>query len=281
MKHGWLAPMALVLVSSAVPLVQVGLDRSAPPRQTLLLTHRELMVGWTGDENSGVTLTWSWATPPDLDSLSRERLTALGISCGHELYQCNSGRGHRGWMVVGVDPDRWRGAIDSLRVRIDSNHRSGLPDSIADRRIHELVSRMKELVLYTSRLTMDAVGQDPAALAAEWNDGKHLVLAAVFHASRQTWPRDTLPGEKPLYHIYAEPVASSLYLPAQWAAAVEDTIGTLQRGYGERQQMYEVTVAVGRWWLPRVLEVVRLPDPKWPIDSLEWRVPGTSGRGSK
>ena len=267
--------------ASGVPLVQVGLDHSAPPRQTLLLTHRELMVGWSGDENSGVTLTWSWATSPDLDSLPRERLLALGISCGHEPYQCNSGRGHRGWMVVGVDPDRWRGAIDSTRAEIDSIQHSALPDSVADLRIRLLVDRLKQLELYSSRLKLDAVGQDPAALAAEWNDGKHLVLAAVFHASRQTWPRDTLPGEKPLYQIHAEPVPSSLYLPSQWAAAVEDTIGTLPRGYGERQQMYEVTVAVGRWWLPRVLEVKRLPEPRWPIDSLEWRVPGTNGRESK
>ena len=79
MKRGWMVLSALVLVASGVPLVQVARDRAGAPRATLVLSHRELMPGWNHDENSGVTVNWSWATVPRVDSLTRGQLDSLGI----------------------------------------------------------------------------------------------------------------------------------------------------------------------------------------------------------
>ena len=260
MKRGRQALVALVLLSSGVPLVQVLYDRSSAPRQMLTLSHREMMMGWNRDENSGETLGWSWATPPELDSVSAQELAALRISCQDESYTCRTGSGRRGWMVVELDYARWQGAIDSLKARIDSTRSIVPSDSLTDRTLRELVGRMEQLVLRTSRLRMVAVGRDPTALAAQWNDSTHLVLPARFTAYRNVWPRDSLDRREPNYRLHAEPVPSVLYVPARWTDALADTLGT-------RQQMFEVEVVVGQRWLPRVTLVEKLPDPKLPIDT--------------
>lgn len=259
MKRGWQALVALVLFASAVPLVQAWLDRRGEPRGTLQLTHRELMVGWNRDENSGETLVWSWISAPDLDSVPEEQLATLGIRCRRSMYNCSTGSGRRGWMVVGLDLERWNAAIDSLQHIIDSVRADPAPDSLVKHKLIDLDGRMTELTLRTSRLHMVAIGTDPNALAAEWGDGQHLILAAKLDAYRNTWPRDTLPGERPLFRVHAEPLPSALYVPARWAEGVRDTIGT-------RQQMYEATVVVGRRWLPRVVEVKQVAAPEWRTD---------------
>jgi hypothetical protein len=259
MKRGWEALAALVIISSAVPLAQVAFDRNGTPRGSLTLTHREMMVGWSRDENSGETLIWSWATSPDLDSVPAHELPALGLHCGERtVYECGYGNGRRGYMVVGLDLGRWQASIDSLKMRIDSVRAIVPADSLTDLSLRGMVGQMEQLVLRTSRLRMQAIGQDPAALAAAWNDGAHLVLAAELTAYRNVWPRDSLDRTAPHYRVHAEPLPSALYVPARFAEAVRDTVGT-------RNEMYQVEVVVGRRWLPRVTMAEKLPDPKLPI----------------
>ncbi len=259
MKRGWMVLGALVLVASGVPLTQVALDRGAAPRGTLALTHRELIVGWNGDENSGVSLTWSWAKPPQLDSISLAELVPLGVTCTGHRYECGFSGGRRGWMVVGVDTTMWDGQIAGVRHEIDSIRASGLPDSAAGLALRQRVDRLKQLVLYTSRLTLAAVGQDPDHLVRQWNDGKHLVLAATIHVYRDGWPTDTLPGHTPTFRVYAEPLPSSLYVPVEFAPALKDSVGT-------RLNLYDATIAVGSRWLPRVADVKRVAAPEWSAD---------------
>jgi hypothetical protein len=259
----WIAPVAVALLSSAYPLMQVELDHTAPPRLTLQLSQRELFESFQRDENSGVTLTWNWAMPPELDSVPRRELAALGITCSRDGYECSRGRKRRGWVVVGLDTLRSQHAIEFARQELDSIAHLPIPDSVRKLQVQSYISRIDQLVLHTSRLVLVAVGDDPEALAAKWNDGAHLVLAARVNAWRVSWPSDTLPGQEPIYSVYAEALPPALYVPREWAGLVRDSV---RYGYG--QQLYRVTVGIGGRWLPRVLEIIPDPSPATQADSL-------------
>ena len=257
----WILPAAVAILSSAWPLVQVELDHSAPPRQTMQFTQRELMLGYQGDENTGAQLTWSFSGASQLDSVPRTALAGLGIVCERDEYACSSGSRRRGWVVIGLDTLQRPPLVDSLRHRLDSL--LGLPpgDSTRIRGVPALMSQLDYQLLHTSRLRMVAVGSDAAKLAAEWNDGAHLVLAARLDAYRISWPADTLPGRQPFYSVSATPLPMSLYLPRAWAGMVRDSMG-----YGRK--LYRVTIGIGGGWLPRVLEVLPDPSPRTEADSI-------------
>lgn len=259
----WIAPVAVALLSSAYPLMQVELDHAAPPRQTLQLSQRELYESFQRDENSGVTLTWKWAMPPELDSVPRHDLAALGITCTRDGYECAMGRKRRGWVVVGLDTVRTQQDIEFQRHELDSIAHLAVPDSIRQAQVRDFMSRMDQLVLHTSHLVLVAVGDDPETLAARWNDGAHLVLAARVTAWRQSGPHDTLPGQEPFYSVYAEPLPTRLYVPHEWAGLVQDSTR-----YEDGQRLYRVTVGIGGRWLPRVLEIIPDPSPATLGDSL-------------
>lgn len=257
----WILPAAVAVLSSAYPLVLAELDHSAPPRQTMQFTQRELYLGYQGDENSGAQLTWSFAWGSQLDSVPRTALAGLGILCERDDYACSSGSRRRGWVVVGLDTLRRSPITDTLVSRLDSLLRLAPTDSVRIRGLREVMSQLDYQLLHTSRLRMVAVGSDAAKLAAAWNDGAHLVLAARLDAYRISWPADTLPGHEPFYRVSATLLPSSLYLPRPWSAMAFDSLG-----YG--RQLYRVTVAVGGSWLPRVLEVLPDPIPATQADSL-------------
>lgn len=257
----WLLPSAVAVLASAYPLVQVELDHAAPPRQTMQFSQRELMVGYQGDENSGTQLTWSFAWGSQLDSVPRSALAGLGIVCERDAYDCSSGSRRRGWVVVGLDTRRRQPLADTLRARLDSLLRLAPSDSVRIRGLPMALSQLDYQLLHTSRLTMVAVGGDAEKLAAEWNDGAHLVLAARLNAYRISWPADTLPGRTAYYSVSATPLPMSLYLARPWAGMVRDSLG-----YG--RQLYRVTVGIGRGWLPRVLELLPDESPRTLADSL-------------
>jgi hypothetical protein len=250
MTRGWMLLGGLVLASSAVPLTQVALDRHGAPRATMTLSQRELTVGWIRDENSGVTVNWTWAMPPFVDSLTRDQVDSIGARCPGIGYDCDGRSGTRGWIVVGLDTVAWQRSLDSARTALES---AGLPaagDSTAKRRHDEAQARFDQLDRYTSRLRMVAVGRDPYALLARWNDGKHLVLPARLWVFRETYPRADLPGETPRFSIHADPWPTTLHVPVEWTGPLRDPPGA-------REPRYDVTVSVGSRWLPSVVGIFR------------------------
>ncbi|HVX89303.1 MAG TPA: DUF4824 family protein [Gemmatimonadales bacterium] len=254
MRHGWAYLTGLVALASAVPLAQVMVDRSAPPRMTLRLSQREFIRAWREDENTGEALSWSWYRPPEIDSVPTAALAEMGIRCEEARYDCGLRAARAGWMVVAIDTVGWRAGVDSAQHALDSVRALVPQDSEAVRNGRDKESVLWQRTWYQSRLVMVDAGRDPDALAAKWSDGAHLVLRARLTASRISYPRDTLPGEVAYYRVHGEPMPSLLYLPAPWAPVVRDS--TL-RGSWDRNARYEVVVGVGRGWLPRVLEVTR------------------------
>lgn len=252
MTRGWMVLVGLVLVASGVPIAQAFVDRAGGPRQTLVLSNRELMRGWDRDENSGVTVSWSWAQPPNIDSLTRPQLDSLGVHCPGSGYDCDSRSGTRGWIAVGLDTVEWQRSVDSVHSLLDSIGTPAPGDTATKRRHDEAAARLSQLQFYTSRLRMVGVGRDPEVLAATWNDGKHLIIRARLWVYRQTYPQADRPGVLPLFSVNATPLPGELYVPVEWASAVTDTTGT-------REHLYAVTVAVGKGWLPRVTEVRPIP----------------------
>ena len=248
MMRGWMVLAGLVLVASGVPLAQAFVDRAGAPRETLVLSNRELMRGWDRDENSGVTVAWSWAQAPNVDSLTRPQLDSLGVRCPGTGYDCEARSGTRGWIAIGLDTVQWQRSVDSARRVLDSIGTPAPGDSAAKRRHDDASSRLSQLEFHTSRLRMVGVGRDPEVLAATWNDGKHLIIRARLWVYRQTYPRADRPGEPALFSVNATPSPGQLYVPVEWTRAVTDTSNA-----GE--PLYSVTVAVGKGWLPRVTEV--------------------------
>jgi hypothetical protein len=248
MTRGWTVLVGLVLAASGVPLLQAFVDRGGAPRQTLILSNRELMRRYGRDENSGVQVTWSWGTSPNVDSLTRHQLDSLGIRCPGTGYDCDARSGTRGWIAVGLDTVEWQRSVDSVRRVLDAIGTPVEGDSAAKRRHDEATSRLDQLEFYTSRLRMVGVGRDPEVLAATWNDGKHLILHARLWVYRQTYPQSDRPGSLPLFSVNATPLPGELYVPVEWASAVTDTTGS-------REHLFAVTVAVGQGWLPRVVGI--------------------------
>jgi len=253
----WALPVAIVLGATLVPLAKVGVDRSAEPRMTLTLTHRELMQRWGRNENSGEVLTWSWGMVPELDSLTAADLEDLGFHCRDQEYDCGIRSGRSGWIVVTLDTVTWQRGVDSLRTIFDSLLALP-PDTVTRARLRELTWQLEQQVRQTSRLRAVAVGDDPAALATRYADGAHLVLAARLRPYRSRWSGDTRDPEASLYRIHADPTPATLYVPNEYAAEVRDT-------GGYRDRSFAVTVSVGRGWLPRVDRVEGLePEPRAP-----------------
>ena len=254
MTRGWMALVALVLVSSAVPLTQVMVDRSAPPRTMLQLTQREFYRAWREDDNTGEALTWVWHTAPEIDSVPAARMDSMGIRCHSADYDCGLRSGRSGWMVVAVDTLAWRRGVDSVQYRIDSLRAVVPQDSVTLRALREQEAQLEQVTWYTSRLVMVDASRNADALLAKWSDGSHLILRARLTAYRDNWPRDTLAGETVHYRVRAEPEPQMLYIPNAWAPVIRDST---VRGSYDRQARYHVVVGVGRGWLPRVLEVTR------------------------
>ena len=250
MTRGWMTLVALVLVASAWPLTQVMMDHSAPPRQTMRFSQRELSNWQHSDENSGLTLTWSWMRGPEVDSVPADSIRALGLRCAAQAYDCNMGDGRSGWMVIAIDTLTWRRRIDSIQMSIDSIDRIASQDSGAVRARAGIVSRLEQAAKHESRLVLVAVGRHPGPLLARWSDDAHLILPARITAYQQSWPRDSLHNAPRLYRVHAEPLPQSLYVPNQWAPVLRDTTF-------DRRQEYNVVIGVGRGWLPRVMEVTR------------------------
>lgn len=254
MKRGWMALVALVLVASAVPLLQVMMDHGAPPRMTLQLTQREFYRAWREDDNTGEALTWVWHYAPEIDSVTVPQMDSMGLHCSTTNYDCGLRSGRSGWMVVGIDTVTWRRAIDSAQYRIDSLHAVVPQDTFTTRALREREAELERVTWYTSRLVMVDAGRDADTLLAKWSDGAHLILRARLTAYRDSWPRDTVAGEILRYRVHAEPEPQMLYIPNAWAPVVRDST---VRGSYDTQARYHVVVGVGRGWLPRVLEVTK------------------------
>jgi hypothetical protein len=245
-----MALVALVCVATAVPLAQVAYDRAVPPRQALTLTQREFYRPWIRDENTGEALGWSWQRAPEIDSVDAARMAEVGLPCRDARYDCGLRSGRAGFIVVTLDTLEWRRRVDSMQQVLDSIDAIVPADSgtLRDRREH--LSRLEQLRDRESRLVMVDVGRDGDALLARWTDGAHLVLRARLTAYRSTWPHDSTDRPAVRYRIHADPVPAMLYVPHDLAAGVRDTTY-------DRRAVYQVTVGVGRGWLPRVLEVVQ------------------------
>lgn len=254
MKRGWMYLTALVVIASAVPLLQVMMDRGAPPRMTLQLTQREFYRAWRGDDNTGEALTWVWRSPPELDSVSATAMDAMGLRCHGTNYDCGLRSGRSGWMVVAIDTAAWQRGIDSVRRGLDSLRALVPEDTLAARTLREREGELERVTWYTSRLVMVDAGRDVDALLARWSDGSHLILRARLTAYRDTWRRDTLTGDTLRFRVHAEPEPETLYIPNAWAPVIRDST---VRGAADRQARYDVVVGVGRGWLPRVLAVTR------------------------
>lgn len=254
MKRGWVALVALVLVASAVPLLQVMRDHGAPARMTLKLSQREFYRAWRDNDNTGEALSWVWHSAPEMDSVPAERMEAMGLGCDSTNYDCGLRSGRSGWMVVAIDTLGWRQEVAAAQRRVDSVRTLASRDSLTVRTLREREAELERVTWYTSRLVMVDAGRDPDALLARWSDGAHLILRARLTAYRTNWPRDTLVAEARRFRVHAEPEPQTLYLPNAWAPVVRDST---VRGAYDRQARYHVVVGVGRGWLPRVLEVTR------------------------
>ncbi|HET7042141.1 MAG TPA: DUF4824 family protein, partial [Gemmatimonadales bacterium] len=231
MNRGVTLLVALVVVANGVPLTQAEFDRAGAPRQTLVLAQNDLMVGFKGDENTAVTLTWNWSTPPELDSLTRAQLDSLGIPCRGTDYECADRAPRRGWMVVALDTVPWQRRVDSTRRLLDSVAPFVRTDTLA-RRIHgEARSGLDQLIHYQGRLVLLAIGTDPEALAARWGDRPTLVLRARLTAFRTTYPRPGDSTAEPLFRLHADPLPPLLYVPPGTTPPLDDPMAQGTRRY--------------------------------------------------
>jgi hypothetical protein len=253
----------IVLLASAIALVQAALNRRESRRETTL-SDREAPIARGGRDESALWMHLEYATPVDSSWggwLGNARLAALGADTTREALRRRQMDARPSFAVLELGGPLWR---DHVEARVVEQARALAADSVPARR-DSLVLRYRRSLEGGSRLILVDAGPDAEALAAAYPDAaRHLILPAVvrtFATYRFTGPgaaTDTVLGSR------VDLEARRLLVSGAAARAFH-----LPRSGG-----YRVTVATGRSHAPWVKSVE--PERVAPLSGA--RGPGSAAR---
>jgi hypothetical protein len=277
--------LGLILVTNAVALGGVALNRSGAPEATLTLTERELPPGYVGEEDTGLSLRLDWDAPvggdPD-EWLDRDRLRSLGFDCSvapddprAELHYGKALPLQR-YAVLEFEGDSWRRwladqekEIERLRARVARHDETA-------RTVKEREARLAADRVGHSRLFLVDVGRDPAELRRLHPDRARFIVAPAvvridFSAGWKS-PDGTVHPPRLNGHV-SEVLVQEIHVPLSLRPILdqirredEKTAGaagwsSLERRYGPfavHPPRYEVILSYGRRLEPWIAEIRRL-----------------------
>jgi hypothetical protein len=194
-RRGWIVALSLIVLGNLFALTGVALNRSGEPESSLVLTERELQIGFRLEEDSGISLELGLGNRWDRDWLGRDDLEALGFDLGVPAdagtaeFHYGKQLPRRGFVVLGYEGEAWRAwlaereaEVDDVAAEVDAGEKS--PEALEKARTG-LERRMRT----ASRLFAVDAGADPAALREAYPDrGCFVILPAVFGVSaRREW----------------------------------------------------------------------------------------------
>ena len=288
-RRGPLLALVLVVVVDAIVLAGVAWNRRGEPEASLVLTERELPIGYIDKEDTGLWLrldlagsSYRWLKDEDEklpDWSSPERLARLGFDVGvpvadskAEVFYSKALPLQR-YAVLEFEGDSWRRwlarkerAIEDLKRKVERGEER--PTEVEDAQDRLEYARMRE-----SRLFIIDVDRDPAELRRRYPDrSRHIVAGAIVGlAFRKPWNPETKKDGDPFLEAYVtELLVNELHVPRRLRPHL-DAVRRQDQAHQEalrrgdnvareaqdspRGPRYEVTLAYGRRHEPWVTDV--------------------------
>ncbi len=266
---------ALVILTNAVLLAFVALNRSGEPEATIELTERELRLTPGDSENTGVVLTLAWSSPFDLGGrqavrypwFDRARLEAVGFDCrmplddpsAERFYQAQSMLSRPAFAVLEYDGESWKKELERELDQAERNRQA--PGGARVETPEAIKERADNAISRRSRLVVVDVGSNAGELRARYPDRTRFLVMRSFvslvYLSKSRAPN----GEGPrLTGIVANILPETVYVPREMRApgdvlsarpAPDEWPGALLK----HDPRYRVTLAFGHRLEPRVVKV--------------------------
>ena len=194
--YGILAAALLIFVTNTAALVGMASNRRGEPDARLLLTERELPVGWADEENSGIALRlrweiWSLGGEPGqadqgygrmADWLDREKLEAIGFDCSKPLEDDDAELWYdkqlprRAYAVLEYQGDAWREWLAVQEWEIAELRRQVAKGEEPKRALKNREEQFEKQRHGRSRLFLIDAGPDPVALRERYPDRSRAII---------------------------------------------------------------------------------------------------------
>ncbi len=194
--YGILAAAVLVFVTNMAALVGVASNRRGEPDARLLLTERELPLGWAYEENSGAALRLKWEIwslgwepgRPDqgygwkADWLDREKLEAIGFDCSKPLEDDDAKLWYdkqlprRAYAVLEYQGEAWREWLAAQEWEIAELRKQVAQGEKPKRALKNSEEQFENQRLRRSRLFLIDAGPDPVSLRERYPDRSRAII---------------------------------------------------------------------------------------------------------
>ena len=229
-RLGLLVAGAIILVTNAVALIEVALNRAGAPVENIQLTERELPLDFREKEDTGVAVHLSWrrfsSVPDDVSWLNQTKLEELGFDYAWAQRHPENPPSPRPAFVAlefdGPAWERWLKSAQQDRVAKDG----------------------------ASRLVPIDVAKTPEPLLQKYQDrGKYLIVRGVVQLSAWTFQAGGTPALPRLQPNISELLPGSIHVPRP----LSDTLGNLPTATPTASPRYTLTLSYGRSFEPWIV----------------------------
>lgn len=274
------AGAGLILLTNAVALTGVYLNRSGEPEGRMTLSQRELSMPWgwgIARDNSGLALGLNWrvkegsavdypyggdgfhgGTPEWLDE---PRMKALGFDTAHlpddpaERRRFERQLPRQALLVLELAGPAWQQALDQARQNA-ARHEAARLANADSREFTDKAKRAQEQVKReensNSRLFAVDVGLDRAALRARYPDrSRFLILKATLRPRLETQDRKTR-----VTGYVSELAVTQINVPHALRPTLEPVLRKRRNAADDPAARFDATVAVGQRLEPWIESVV-------------------------
>ncbi len=283
-RAGLLLAGALLLVTNAAVLLGVAYNRRGEPESRLVLTERELRIGYEEKENTGLSLRldtsdverWAAEGPGWFD---QKRLEEIGFDCSVAPADLSATLFYgkalplRRYAVLEFDGEAWTSWI----ARREQELLNPPPGIFQGQTLEQRRKLLEAERAGHSRLFVVDVGRDPVELRRRHPDRKRFIVteAVVRLELEGTWVEGSQTRKDArLEGVVSEILTSEIHVPLA-RRKVFDEIRAQSRpagqpglidyagyaGYLQRPPRYEVTLVYGRRLEPWIDDVQPLAPP--------------------
>ena len=258
MRRGWIVAIVLVAVVNGIVLLGVARNRAGEPDAIVVLTERELPLGYTPDENTGILLRLEWTRDWEgPDWLDTDKLAELGFDCSapvdaaatelHYDKQLN----RRVFAVLEFEGDVWERWLETRRREIADTAEEVERGEASEQEVERLRQSLASELETRSRLDVIDAGTNPEALRKRYSDRSRFIIApAVVDLYVSSYSADdTVPPT--LQGRITEITVPRIHVSREHRAVFEPFLGATGPYQGPR---YRVNVAFGSRYEPWIVE---------------------------
>lgn len=281
--HTLAAGVVLIVLTNAVALGGVMMNRSREPESRLTLTERELPLSYdslTQRENSGIALRLDWRVlgeqAADLDYadygsqpawLDAARMVALGfdVPAGEPMAESSKRYARQlprqALVVLEFDGPTWQKAVDRAQAAAERHATAAAANPGNELLADRAKSARAQVALErsaSSRLFAVDAGLDAVVLRARYPDrSRYLILRATIRPN-------VIGSDESRQHLggYLSEIAiDRINVPYTFRPQLIELRDAPRPSVGNRPPRYEVRLAIGQRLEPWIERLAPLPDP--------------------